>query len=86
MRKRYYLKVLIFLLIAGVTSTAAVDSDSQAAAPLLDRIAIGEGTTDAAVQEHGLASAYDITYGYGIYNPADSKPLTEIKLRAATPT
>ncbi len=80
MEKRSYLTALISLVIAGITLAAAVDSDIQAAAPLLDRIATGEGTTDAAAQEHGLTSAYDITYAYGEYNPIDSKPITEMTI------
>jgi len=80
MEKKSYLTALMFLFIACVTSAATVDSDIQTAAPLLDRIATGEGTTDAAAQEHDLTSAYDITYAYGEYNPKDSKPLTEMTI------
>jgi muramidase (phage lysozyme) len=80
MEKKSYLTASMFLFIACVTSAATVDSDIQTAAPLLDRIATGEGTTDAAAQEHDLTSAYDITYAYGEYNPKDSKPLTEMTI------
>ena len=80
MKKQYHLIVLICLCIAGVTSTTFADSNSQAAATLLDRIVLGEGTSDAAAQEHGLASDYDITYAYGQYNPPDSKPLSEMTI------
>ena len=71
MKKRYYLTVLIILCLAGVTSTAFADSNispSQAAAPLLDRIALGEG------------SGYDTTYAYGQYNPENSKQLTDMTI------
>lgn len=66
-----------FPYVAGGIDVQQYDS---AAAILLDRIAIGEGTTDAAAQEYGLANAYDITYAYGMYNPNDSKPLTEMTI------
>ena len=69
--------LLLIILFSGVVSGGDYNS---AAAVLLDRIALGEGTTDAAAQKHGLASAYDITYAYGIYNPKDSKPLTEMTI------
>jgi len=71
------LLTMLFPYVAGGIDVQQYDS---AAATLLDRIAIGEGTTDAAAQEHGLASAYDITYAYGIYDPNDSKPLTEMTI------
>lgn len=70
-------ELLLVMLFSGVVSGGNYGS---AAAPLLDRIALGEGTTDAAAQQHGLASAYDITYAYGLYNPKDSKPLTEMTI------
>jgi len=68
---------MLFPYVAGGIDVQQYDS---AAAILLDRIAIGEGTTDAAAQEHGLASAYDITYAYGRYNPSGSKPLSEMTI------
>ena len=71
------LLTMLFPYVAGGIDVQQYDS---AAAILLDRIAIGEGTTDAAAQEHGLASAYDITYAYGKYNPNDSKPLSEMTI------
>jgi hypothetical protein len=69
--------VLLIMLFSGVVGGGDYDS---AAVPLLERIALGEGTSDAAAQQHGLASAYDITYAYGQYNPQDSKPLTEMTI------
>lgn len=80
------IRSLIFILFLAIFIPEAVSGiDAQqarldAASPLLDRIAIGEGATDEAAQEHGLSSAYDITYAYGIYNPKDSKPLTEMTI------
>ncbi len=71
------LLTMLFPYVAGGIDVQQYDS---AAAILLDRIAIGEGTTDAAAQEHGLASAYDITYAYGRYNPSGSKPLSEMTI------
>jgi len=68
--------ILLVMLFSGVVSGI----DNSAAASLLDRIALGEGTTDAAAQGHGLASAYEITYAYGEYVPEDSKPLTEMTI------
>jgi hypothetical protein len=65
---------------AQSTGKADTKEPPTTAGPLLDRIALGEGTTDAAAQEYGLASAYDITYAYGKYNPNDSKPLTEMTI------
>lgn len=41
----------------------------QASKILLDRIAKGEGTTDAIARSYGYNSAYDITYAYGKYTP-----------------
>lgn len=36
---------------------------------LLERIAIGEGTTDKIANAKGFDSAYDVTYAYGKYTP-----------------
>ena len=46
---------------------------------LLDRIALGEGTGDAAAQQHGFASGYDVTLGYGAYAQSDI-PLSQMTL------
>ena len=51
----------------------------------MNQITDGEGTSDATAQEHGLASAYDITYAYGQYNPPDSKPLSEMTIAEVKP-
>lgn len=69
--------LILMVLFSGVVGGSDYNS---AAATLLDRISIGEGTSDDAAQEHDLASAYDITYAYGQYNPEDSKPLTEMTI------
>lgn len=61
-------------------SSIVSGADNSAAAVLLDRIALGEGTSDADAEDHGLASAYDITFGYGQYNPEDSKPLSQMTI------
>jgi len=70
--------LLVLIMIPGVVNGSDY---SSAAAVLLDRIALGEGTSDAAAQAHGLASAYDITYAYGLYNPKDARPLTEMTIK-----
>jgi len=69
--------LLLMMIFSWVVSGGDYNS---AVAVLLDRIALGEGTSDAAAQEHGLASAYDITYAYGQYNPEKSKQLTEMTI------
>ena len=48
MKKQYYLIVLICLCIAGVTSTTFADSNSQAAAILLDRTTLADSNGPAA--------------------------------------
>lgn len=45
---------------------------------LLDEIAEGEGTSDAAARQHGYNSGYDVTLGWGAYADDKSKPLTEM--------
>jgi muramidase (phage lysozyme) len=47
---------------------------------LLDRISVGEGTTDEAAQKHGFKSGYDVTLGYGAYGGATSKPISEMTI------
>lgn len=47
---------------------------------LLDRIAIGEGTSDANAQKHGFNSGYDVSLGYGAYGGGTSKPLSEMTI------
>lgn len=71
---------LVLLLIILSTGTVKSIDHSKAAAPLLDRIAIGEGTTDDAAHKHGLANAYDITYAYGKYSPSETKPPTKMTI------
>ena len=44
---------------------------------LLKRIAKGEGTTEKQAKRHGFDSAYDITLGYGKYDPKGYKPITQ---------
>lgn len=68
---------LLVMLFSGVVSCGDYNS---AAAILLDRIALGEGTSDAAAQQNSFASGYDVTYAYGKYNPKNSKPLTEMTI------
>lgn len=64
--------------MAGVASTALPDWNSQAAVPLLDRIAIGEGTSDSQAQYHNFPSSYDVPLGYGKYGTpsVDGNPTT----------
>lgn len=78
--------VMVYIPVSLQTPSAPVPyfqtqpPPTPSPAPLLDRISFGEGTTDAAAKKHSLASAYDITYAYGKYNPKDSKPLTEMTI------
>jgi len=51
---------LVVLLLGAVCGS---DYDS-AAAPLLDRIALGEGTGDTKAQEMGYISGYDVLFNY----------------------
>ncbi len=73
--------LLLIMLFSGVVSGGDFDS---AAALLLDRIALGEGTSDAVAQQNGFASGYDILYGY--HKPEDfdpkysGKPLTDLTI------
>jgi len=46
---------------------------------LLDRISVGEGTSDAAAKGRKFSSGYDVTYGYGAYAKPD-KPVTQMTL------
>jgi muramidase (phage lysozyme) len=72
--------IILLMSFSGVVSGGDYD---RTADPLLNRIALGEGTSDAAAQQYGLASAYEITYAYGQYNPQGSKPLTEMTIQEA---
>ena len=47
---------------------------------LLTQISNGEGTGDVAAKRRGLASGYEVTFGYGIYAKQD-KPLTQMTLQ-----
>lgn len=47
---------------------------------LLDEIAEGEGTSDAAAARHGYRSGYDVTLANGAYADDKSKPITEMTL------
>ncbi len=53
--------MLLIVLLLGAVCGSNYDS---AAAPLLDRIALGEGTGDAKAQKIGYDSGYDVLYGY----------------------
>ena len=66
-------------------STANLSCKEKAARVILDRIAAGEGTTEAMAKKNGFNSAYDITYGYGKYTPAyingkNVNPITALTL------
>jgi len=47
---------------------------------LLNQIAQGEGTSDAAAKSKGYESGYDVTLGYGAYNKPTKKPLSKMML------
>lgn len=47
---------------------------------MLDRIAAGEGTSDADARRHGFASGYDVPLGYGRYGGRPSKPLSQMTM------
>lgn len=47
---------------------------------LLDRISLGEGTSDAKARAKGYNSGYDVTLGYGAYHRQTSKPISEMTL------
>ena len=72
------------MLFPYVVGGIGVQQYDSAAAVLLDRIALGEGTSDAAAQEYGFNSGYDVLYGYNTPEDFDSKfsgkSLTEMTL------
>ena len=49
---------------------------------LLDRISMGEGTSDATAQKHGYASGYDVPLAFGKYGGAagTTKPLSQMTI------
>ena len=79
-QRSFAFMLFLIVLFSGVVSGIDVQQYASAAVPLLERISLGEGTTDAAALQHDLTSAYEITYAYGQYNPKDSKPLTEMTI------
>ncbi len=78
------LSVLMLLLIVLFPVIANGEDYNSATTILLNRIALGEGTSDAAAQQNGFASGYDVLYGYN--KPGDfdqeysDKSLTEMTL------
>ncbi len=80
----------------AATAKALASAPAPAAAPtgavevaaggplgaLLDRIAFGEGTSQAAAAKHGFKSGYDVTLGYGAFTPSafKGKNLTDLTL------
>jgi muramidase (phage lysozyme) len=51
-----------------------------AVAGLLDVIAQGEGTAGQNLVKHGYSSGYDVTLGYGAFDPHRSKPISQMTL------
>lgn len=48
---------------------------------LLDTIANGEGTSDTNARRNGYASGYDVTLGFGAYDPeGNNKPISQMTL------
>ena len=47
---------------------------------LLEQISRGEGTSDAKARQHGFASGYDVTLGYGKFNKKTDKPLSQMTI------
>jgi YD repeat-containing protein len=69
-------------LLADGTIVVTAQRPAGAAGPiraLLERISLGEGTSDAAARNHGFASGYDITLGYGQFAKS-SIPLSQMTL------
>ena len=69
----------------AANADANLSCNDKAAKIILDRIAAGEGATDALAKSNGFNSAYDITYGYGKYTPANINgksvnPITSLTL------
>ena len=81
-------KLKLILAIASVAvyciSIGPTQGQTDTWDTLLDRIALGEGTSDAAAQEYGFNSGYDVLYGYHKPEDFDSKfsgkSLTEMTL------
>jgi len=77
------LLALMMLLIVQLQGTVCGSDHDSAAAPLLERIALGEGTGDIKAQEEGYSSGYDVLYGYQKPKDFDAsypESLTEMNL------
>jgi len=61
---------------AGAPRPGALSAAERA---LLDRIALGEGTSDEKARSRNFASGYDVPLAYGAYAAPD-KPLTQMTL------
>jgi hypothetical protein len=69
----------LVLCFSGGLLSASGTAGQSSAVPLLDRIALGEGTDDTVAQEMGYDSGYDVPFAYGKYGKP-SKPLTEMNI------
>ena len=63
------------------TAAEKVPQNFTAKQKLLEQIAAGEGTSEEQAQKRGYKSGYDVTLGYGKFDPKDAnKPITEMTL------
>jgi muramidase (phage lysozyme) len=62
-------------------SAEKVPQNFTAKQKLLEQIAAGEGTSEEQAKKRGYKSGYDVTLGYGKFDPKDAnKPITEMTL------
>jgi conjugal transfer mating pair stabilization protein TraG len=63
---------MLFIIFFSTIANGESNLDSapvtvSLSSPLLDRIALGEGTSDTQAQSHNFPSGYDVPLGYGQY-------------------